>query len=383
MEKYQDIRPLTDAEARPTLLKYTDNPAIFKLIKYIYPSWKQADTNEKIASIDSIKKFHEILVYPGLQACISKSTSSFTHSGLEHLDPNTPYLFITNHRDIVLDSSLLFYILQQEGYLTGQSAIGDNLIISDLVRDIVRLNQSFLVHRNLNARESIIRLKTLSSYMHQVLFEQKKSIWISQREGRTKDGNDQTYPGILKMIALCQEDKIDYLLNCKIVPVSISYEYDSCDQLKAKETLQQELSGGNYKKEAMEDMNSIIYGITQQKGAVHFAFGEEITAENTTLHSSTLPEQYKELCQHIDHQIHKNTKLTATHYIAHDLLHNSHTYAAHYTSSQKQGFTSYLNTILSVHQNAFDSQAYKQHFLSIYANTLHNTLQAQNKMDTP
>ncbi len=377
---FQDIRPLKDAEVNKTLLKYVDNPTFFSLVKYAYPHWTQDDVNKTLNKIDTVKDFQDTFIYPATAACIDKSIDNLTFSGLEHIKPNEAYLFITNHRDIVLDSGLLFYILYQNNYKNGQIAIGDNLIVSELANDIVRLNKSFLVHRSLDTRESILRLKTLSAYMHSVLFEQKESIWISQREGRTKDGNDQTYPGVLKMIALQEKhDKIGYLLNSKIVPVSISYEYDSCDVLKAKEMCKRAaLEDAEYQKEPMEDVNSIIYGVKQQKGRVHIAFGKEITPENTPIQSDdNTQEQYKALCEIIDNQIHKNTKLFPVHYIAHDLLHNANTYQKHYTPTEKTHFKHYIEEAAQTYAKE-NTINYKTHLLNIYANTLQNTVTTKN-----
>lgn len=377
---YDEIRPYNDNEIQSILLKHIGNPTLYRLSRYMYPAWSMKDFNTALRNTHNIHSFQNTFIHAAIEKCIQTSIQHFEVSGIHQskLKTQKGYLYISNHRDIVLDSVLLYYALYQKGYSTGQIAIGDNLVISELTGDLVRLNKSFLVHRNLDTRENLQKLKTLSAYIQLTLLHKKESIWISQREGRTKDGNDKSYPGVLKMIALQAKDKIDYLLNAHIVPVSISYEYDSCDTLKAKECmLKAKLNGKTYQKKPMEDMRSILYGIMQQKGRVHFAFGDEITTHNTTLKSETPQEQIKELCLNIDHQIHKNTKLFPTHYIAYDLLHNNQEYKHHYSKEEKHNFEQRLNAA-TLKYGKKQAKAYKHHFLAIYSNTLLNTLKAQN-----
>lgn len=193
----------------------------------------------------------------------------------------------------------------------------------------------------------IVKSKELSKYIRYVLTDKKRSIWISHREGRTKDGNDKTNPGVLKMIAMdCEENKIKYLLDLKIVPVSISYEFDSCDHLKASELTNIELHG-KHEKDGTEDMKSIITGITQQKGRVHLAFGKPIEPNDIHFTSDKIQDQFKQLSDYIDQQIHQNFKLFPGNFIAHDILYESSMYSEKYNAWEKTKFLSHINTILN------------------------------------
>lgn len=375
METFEDIRPYYDSEVQDILSKYKDNAIFHKLIKHIYPSWSSSTISNKADKILTTDKFQEHFVYQAVKASVDRSTNGLTVSGFENISRQENYLFVSNHRDIVLDSTLMFYILFQNEYKTGETAIGSNLMSSDLVTDVVRLNQSFMVKRNLPTREMINASKELSRYMRYVLEEKKRSIWISHREGRTKDGNDKTNPGVLKMIAMdCADHKIDYLLGLKIVPVSISYEYDSCDHLKANELAEIELTG-SYKKDGTEDMKSIITGITQQKGRVHLAFGKEIKKDDLDLTSNRIQDHFKQLAQVIDRRIHQNFHLFSGNYVAYDLLNESEKYIDKYNAEEKEHFSSYINGILNNRTNKEGFEVFRRILLNIYANPVINQLE--------
>lgn len=379
MEIFKPIRPYNNDEVEEVLKKYTDNSVFQKLVNHVYPTWKPKTLPKKINKIKTTQRFQELFIYPAVKAGIDRSMDHFSISGLENIDPERNYLFISNHRDIVLDSSLLFYVLFQNEYVTGETAIGDNLLSSELVTDIVKLNQNFIVRRNLPNREMILASKELSKYMRFVLEEKKKSIWISHREGRTKDGNDKTNPGVLKMIAMdCEENKIDFLLGLKIVPVTISYEFESCDHLKASELTEIQLTG-SYKKDGTEDMKSIITGITQQKGRVHLNIGRPIAKEDVAFSSDKIQDQFKELSDYIDKQIHQSIKLFPSNYIAHDMLNDSANFSEKYNAWEENRFTDYLNDIFEVHKNMEGFDTFKNILLKIYANPVSNQL-AINKL---
>ena len=375
MEDFESIRPYNDSEVNEKLTKYNDSSVFKKLVAHIYPTWTQKTITRRTKNITSAQGFQELLIYPAAKAAIDRSTEHFAVSGLDNLSPDDNYLFISNHRDIVLDSTLLYYVLYQNGYKPGQVAIGDNLLSSELVTDIVKMNRTFIVKRNLPAREMIEEAKILSRYMRYVLTEKKDSIWISHREGRTKDGNDRTNPGVLKMIAMdCQGNKMDYLKSLKIVPVSISYEYDSCDTLKATELAEIELTG-SYKKDGTEDMKSIITGVTQQKGRVHFAFGDILSEESFNFKSDKIQDQFKELADTLDYYIHKNFRLFPGNYIAADLLRKTSTYADKYNAWEEEKFMKTLNEKIELRKNKDDFEVYRRILLEIYANPVFNQLE--------
>jgi hypothetical protein len=234
----------------------------------------------------------------------------------------------------------------------------------------------------LPARELIETSKVLSAYMRYVLTEKKDSIWISHREGRTKDGNDRTNPGVLKMIAMdCEDDKIQYLKSLKIVPVTISYEYDSCDWLKASELAEIELTG-SYKKDGTEDMKSIITGITQQKGRVHMAFGEVLSDEHFVFKSDKVQDQFKELAEKLDNQIHKDFRLFPGNYLAADLLRDNRIYSEKYNAWEEEKFMRHLNDKLSLRINKDGFDVYRRILLEIYANPVFNQLEKKENETT-
>lgn len=377
MEDFESIRPYNDSEVNEKLIKYNDSSVFKKLIAHIYPSWTQETIARRTKNITSAQAFQELIIYPAAKAAIDRSMEQFTISGLENLDPEKNYLYISNHRDIVLDSTLIYYVLYQNGYKPGQVAMGDNLLSSELVTDIVKMNRTFIVKRNLPAREMIEEAKILSSYMRNVLTEKKDSCWISHREGRTKDGNDRTNPGVLKMIAMdCEESKMDYLKSLQIVPVSLAYEYDSCDTLKATELAEIELTG-SYKKDGTEDMKSIITGVTQQKGRVHIAFGEVFTDTFFQFKSDKVQDQFKELSEKLDDEIHKNFRLFPGNYIAADLLRNNTKYSDKYNAWEEEKFLRKLNEKLELRKDKDDFEVYKRILLEIYANPVFNQLEKQ------
>lgn len=378
MEAFDSIRPYTDSEVNEKLIQYNDSSVFKKLVAHIYPTWTQKTIARRTKNINSAQGFQELLIFPAAKAAIDRSTDQFTISGLDNLDPEDNYLFISNHRDIVLDSTLLYYVLYQNGYKPGQVAIGDNLLSSELVTDIVKMNRTFIVKRNLPVREMIEEAKILSRYMRHVLTDKKDSCWISHREGRTKDGNDKTNPGVLKMIAMdCQGNKMDYLKSLKIVPVSISYEYDSCDTLKATELAEIELTG-SYKKDGTEDMKSIITGVTQQKGRVHFAFGKVLSDKIFEFKSDKVQEQFKELGDNLDNQIHQNFRLFPGNFIAADLLQNNTTYADKYNAWEEEIFLKKLNEKIELRKNKEDFDVYRRILLEIYANPVFNQEKSKN-----
>ncbi len=375
MEDFDSIRPYNDSEVNEKLIKYNDSSVFKKLVAHIYPSWTQETIARRTKNIKSAQAFQELLIFPGAKAAIDRSMEQFTVSGLENLDPEENYLYISNHRDIILDSTLIYYVLYQNGYKPGQVAMGDNLLSSELVTDIVKMNRTFIVKRNLPPREMIENAQVLSRYMRYVLTDKKDSCWISHREGRTKDGNDRTNPGVLKMIAMDSEgNKMEYLESLKIVPVSIAYEYDSCDTLKAIELTEIELTG-SYKKDGTEDMKSIITGVTQQKGRVHLAFGEVFSDNFYQFKSDKAQDQFKELSEKLDDEIHKNFRLFPGNYIAADLLRNNTIYSDKYNAWEEEKFLKKLNEKLELRKNKEDFEVFRRILLGIYANPVFNQLE--------
>jgi len=246
-----------------------------------------------------------VLVY--MDKMIEETTTSLTHSGLENLNPDRSYVFICNHRDIAMDPAFVNYMLYHAGFETLQIAIGDNLLKKPFVSDLMRLNKSFIVKRSVKGRELLASLRLLSEYIHHCI-ETKNNVWIAQREGRAKDGIDRTDPALLKMLAIAhrKEPMRESLARLNIVPVTLSYQYDACDTLKAQE-LYIRATEGEFQKDEGSDIRSIVTGMMGQKGAVHVAFGQELALDTDD------PEM---IAASIDAQILANYRLQDINYLS-------------------------------------------------------------------
>lgn len=311
---YQEIRPYNDAEIAPAIQRLIDDEEFISAIlshKFSHlPTWLRALVSPlvkmflknrwgKLDSVDAV----QIEVEKYLDKALDTTSDGVTFSGLDKLDKNTPYLFISNHRDIAMDPALVNYGLHHADHQTMRIAIGDNLLRKPCATELMKINKSFIVKRSAKApREMMKALGLLSSYIKHSL-ETSNSIWIAQKEGRAKDGNDFTDPAIIKMIQLEGRKRkmsfAEYVKSLKIVPVAISYEYDPCDLAKANE-LHQKATQGEYQKSEFEDIESIVTGITGYKGRIQVSFGDVIEGDIET------PDA---LAEEIDRQIHANYKL--------------------------------------------------------------------------
>lgn len=325
MNQFDDIRPYEDHEVRPTLERLLANPELADAVarlKYprvagplgwlIRPLVQQA-MRRQMRGVDTVLGFQEV-VKGYMQRMINDTTTGLTTSGLDRLDPNGAYLFVSNHRDIAMDPAFVNWTLYHGGFNTLRIAIGDNLLTKDYVSDLMRLNKSFIVNRSARApREKLKAAKKLSAYIHHSIAEDRANIWIAQREGRAKDGKDRTNSAVVGMFSLSRPKSqpfAEYVRELKIVPVSISYEWDPCDAAKARELYQQRTSGG-YQKAEHEDVKSIAMGIAGQKGHVHVAFGEVLDGDF---------EDTDAVVAEIDRQIMDNYVLHATNCLAWERL---------------------------------------------------------------
>jgi len=318
-DPYKEIRPYRDMEVNAVLngLLYNDE-FISAVTQYQFPrasKWfgglmkkvVRIALAREVGDIENVRAF-QMLVADYMQKMIGRTTTRLTCSGIDQLDPSDAYLFISNHRDIAMDPAFVNWVLHQYGMDTVRIAIGDNLLRKPYVSDLMRLNKSFIVNRSAKGREMMTALTQLSGYINHSI-EEGHSIWIAQREGRAKDGNDATDPAILKMFYMAkrkQHSFADASKRLNIVPVSISYEYDPCDYRKANE-LYAKAQDGHYEKAQYEDIESIVEGITGFKGHVHVAFGDPIDADFDT------PEA---LAGEIDRQIIENYYLHPSNLLA-------------------------------------------------------------------
>lgn len=322
MDKFKEIRPYHDHEIRPVLDRLITDPEFLSSIASFYapkmsrllPGAMRMIARKKlrgqVAAVHDVASMQDVIA-DYMYKMIEDTTTSLTHSGLEDLDADRSYLFVSNHRDITMDPAFVNYMLYHAGNRTVQIATGDNLLKKPFVSDLMRLNKSFIVQRSLKGRELLRGLTLLSEYIHHCI-EQDSHVWIAQREGRAKDGIDKTEAALLKMLAMYQRKQplSESLEQLHIVPVSISYEYDACDVLKAEELYAIE-STGSFTKNEKSDIQSIVAGMIGFKGAVHVAFGREMH------YASNDPDV---IAASIDSQIIENYKLRDSNYIAFELL---------------------------------------------------------------
>lgn len=344
---FDSIRPYKDEEIHEVFERLTNEASFVELIKFLYPNFSTEQFVGKLLSIKSVREFQSEVIYPYVKEILRTTTKGVTHTGLDKLDPNEHYLFISNHRDIVLDSAILNTILVEQKFDTTEIAIGDNLLIYPWITDLVKLNKTFIVNRNLPVRQMMESSIRLSTYIRQTLTDRNQSIWIAQREGRSKDGDDRTQVSLLKMINMSgKEDFASNFGKLNIVPVSISYEYDPCDYLKAME-FQMKRDNPDYKKSEADDLKHMGSGIRGRKGRVHFAFGTPIKEELSTLEGLAKNDQLQGLAEIIDQQIHNNYKFFPGNFIADDLFTNHSRHTKKYTEEDKSIFLAYLDEHLS------------------------------------
>nr|WP_314866918.1 1-acyl-sn-glycerol-3-phosphate acyltransferase [uncultured Flavobacterium sp.] len=376
MQKFDAIRPFYETEVNEALQSVIPHPMMKALMNFTFPDVEDEVWKEQLKKTHSIRDFQCNFIYHTVQKILENSSDGLTTSGFEHLEKNNSYLFISNHRDILLDTTLLNAALFQNGHLMTASAIGDNLVQKSFIKTLARLNRNFLVLRGLSPREMLQSSKLLSEYIGQLLLHENRSVWIAQREGRTKDGNDETNPGVLKMIGMASDeaDVMQYFKKIKIVPVSISYEYDPTDVLKMPQLLA-EANNEVYVKSKNEDLNTILSGVMGQKKRIHLHIGkvldteiDQIVAENDSSNK-----QIQSLAQEIDDSILRNYKLWPTNFIAYDILHKTNAYSHLYTEAEKSLFERRLEMRIGL-----DNSIALEGFLAMYANPVVNKLKYTN-----
>lgn len=369
--KFDDIRPYYEDEIPAAMKRIAASSSFPLLSSYVYPDEAVKDVRERVAGFKTVREFQQETMSLMNKRVIDLTISDFSCTGLERLSKDKSYLYVSNHRDIVLDSSLLQYFLNANGYDTTEITFGANLMMNQLVVDIGKSNKMFKVERpGGNIKEFYKGSKHLSEYIRYVIKEKKQSVWIAQRNGRTKDGNDSTDQGIIKMFCLSEpEDKIKALADLHIVPVSISYEWESCDILKALELYESQYT--KYTKKPGEDLNSILTGIIQYKGQVHIEICQPISkAELSSLDSLTKNEYHKAVASLIDSRIHTAYRLYPNNYIAHDIRYGNTRYQDMYTVEQRLAFVHHLSKLDKY--DTCDMEQLRDIFLGIYSNPVDN-----------
>ncbi|AEV27995.1 1-acyl-sn-glycerol-3-phosphate acyltransferase [Sphaerochaeta pleomorpha str. Grapes] len=376
LDKYKDIGPYRGADIQSALDRVMkDGSGIGHVLDLLIPGdspeqvEKKAKYREHIHGLlQSVKTYDDfqrkITAGIFLDAIMKSSVNVFSTSGSENIEKDKAYLFMSNHRDIVLDCALIDYALIHCDRMICEMAIGDNLLTNQFVTDLFKLNGGVTVKRTLPMREKYLESVRLSSYFVEIITEENKSIWVAQKSGRAKDGLDNTTPAIIKMLHLSQKSKgisFNEVVNrCHIVPVAVSYEYDPCDLIKSKEEVDR-IKKGERTKKKYEDIISIVHGLKGYKGNIHIAFGTPIQGAY---------ENSDEVAQEIDRQIHLNYKLWPTNCFAYDYLEGKHDFASSYASFDSEKF-------LARFKDA--NEDVKQYALNAYANPVRSFLAAQKQ----
>lgn len=373
MQNFDDIRFYKDDEVHAALQEYVKHPMVKALLQFTFPELETSDIEAIIKECHSIEDFQTKVIYLSVEKVLEKTSEGLRDNGFSDLDNKDSYFYISNHRDIILDTCLLNYTLHNHDMIMTASAIGDNLVQKPFLMALSKLNRNFLVLRGQSPREMLKSSMKLSEYIKKLLLEDKRSVWMAQREGRTKDGNDFTQQGVLKMLGMAkgENDILDYFEKLKIVPVALSYEFDPTDMLKMPEVLAKRMKE-EYKKSANEDFNSIMQGAMGQKGRIQIDAGQVLTKEDFDAireKGLSVNDQLKEVATLIDNSIHRNYKLWPSNYIAYDLLKNENKFQDHYTEKEKRQFDRRISRRVDV-KNPLALNSY----LLMYANPVINKM---------
>ena len=375
-QEFDTIRPWEPEDLPEVFDRLLSNGQFKQVLAYLYPQVPFEMIAQKLKACKTNLDFQLAFAYDFVQGILKKAATG-CEMDCAAIDNTRNYTFISNHRDIVLDSAFLDVMLIDNGFKTTcEIAIGDNLLSLPWVKDLVRVNKAFIVERALSMRQMLMSSKRLSDYMHFAIKEKNENIWIAQREGRAKDSDDRTQKSILQMMAMGGEGSIiERLKQLHLVPLSISYEYDPCDFLKAKE-YQQKRDVEGWKKGPMDDLVSMQTGIFGYKGHVHYHAAPCIDEYLDTL-DPEMPKQelFNTIAAHIDHEIHSHYRLYPGNYVALDLLENTEAHASEYTPEDKARFEKYIAGQLAKIELPDKDEAFlKEKILTMYANPVRNFL---------
>lgn len=371
---FDDIRAYKNQELLPALNRLWEDPE-FRAVVEAIPFIDSVEGLKKASlQCTNINLLHKTIVHRLLSKLVNNTCDDLGGNGFDRLDPHQSYLFMSNHRDIVLDSGFLNVLLLNHGLDSCETGIGDNLLIRPWISDFVRANKSFVVKRNLSVREQLAATAELAAYIRHTLKNKNQSIWLAQREGRAKDSDDRTQKSILKMLIFGSSGNIlDNLASMHLIPLSISYEFDPCDYLKAKE-MQLKRDQDDYVKSPADDLLSMKTGIMGYKGRVFYSLGacisQEIIKMDATMHKNDLIEKIASL---MDFHIHANYCLYPNNYIAADLLDEADTFVKSYSMDEREKFVNYLQQQLNKIDLPNKDEAFlRNKMLEMYANPLKN-----------
>ncbi len=338
---FDEIRPYRDEEVPEIMDRLLVDPVFGRVLQNLFiDESKIQEIRNAIHQTRDVESFQRTFMVPFLENIIKTSTSGLTVGGLEYLEKDKSYLFISNHRDIVLDSALLNVEIYRYGFKPTEIAIGSNLLIYQWIEDVSRVNRSFIVKRNIPVRQMLEASQLLSAYIRQSVDTNGNSIWIAQREGRSKDGLDQTSPALLKMLNMSNKQEfVSGFQELNIVPMAISYEIEPCGNEKVAELLKRQ-ADPDFRKSERDDLLSMVSGLKNQKGRIHIQFGAPISRESleTLSTEGNINDRLKQLADYIDAHIYNNYRLYPNNFIAYDLYYNCSKYIDQYTIDEQKSF---------------------------------------------
>lgn len=369
LNEFTDISPYTDAEAVEALGKLADHPAVVEVSKAIFPDKEPEFLRKILKSVKSIDEFQVLVMNKAVEWVLSTTAHNFSYDGIGNLKKiNGKFLAMSNHRDIILDPAITQVVLYRNAIPMTEIAVGSNLLTNKYIEYLIRSNRMIKVIRGINARQLYLSSQVLSKYIRDCITSGRSSIWIAQREGRAKDGIDTTEQGLLKMLDM--SGTADFTTNFEelnIVPLSISYEYEPCDILKARERLISRTQ--KYVKGSREDLISIMTGIEQQKGNIHLNIGSPLTHDEIEAASyCNKNDRYQAIRHAVDVRIIEGYKLWKTNYIGYDMVNHTFKYRDKYTPEDVAQFTEYVEHQLDKVEKSLCRADLRDIFLRIYAN---------------
>ena len=381
LKPFDAIRPFEPEELPEVFERLLGNAQFAQVVAYVFKDMPYDMLAQKMRACKTNLDFQVAFCYPFIKGLLQKASLG-CDINVDAIDMEKRYTFVSNHRDIVLDSALLDVMLIEAGCKTTcEIAIGDNLLSLPWVKDLVRINKSFIVERSVSLRQMLLSSKRLSEYMHLVIAQKHDNVWIAQREGRAKDSNDRTQESIIKMMVMGGEGSlVERLKGLHIVPLAISYEYDPCDFLKAQE-FQLKRDIADWKKGPMDDVVSKQTGIMGYKGHIHYEAAPCIDAWLDTL-DPDMPKAdfFKAVATHIDNEVFRRYRLYPSNYVALDELEGTTAHADRYTAEQKAQFDGYIAQQMAKIQLPDKDEAFlRERLLTMYANPARNQEQLLKK----
>ncbi|MEM6262100.1 MAG: hypothetical protein AAGI38_06295 [Bacteroidota bacterium] len=369
--EFERMRPYVDAEVPEVMERLISDPLTFQVLSFPFPEKSHNQLIELARSCKSVRDVQHKMTHHAIRSIVKQTATGLTYEGFEQLASDTGYLFLSNHRDIILDSAILNILLVEHKLETCEIGIGSNLLISSLITDLTKINRSFTIARDQVGREQYEAAQQLSHYLQHKITQAHTSIWLAHRNGRAKDGNDTTETGLVKMLDMGKGTFLENLSNLKIMPMAISYEYEPCDLYKVKHVYQQQ-RGLPITRSKREDLKNLLAGVTDFKGRIHLGLARQLSRQELEQIASYRQkgERFQRLIKLLDTRIQQAYKLWPTNFVAADALLPCPKFTSNYTKEEKDAFTSHMTQQVSKLEG--DSRQLQQLFLSIYARPVFN-----------